>query len=163
MSAAELLAALESSALGAAIRGGGPWIYASLNAAHITGVATLFGAIVVLDLRLLGWRADRPLAPLAAATVPVAGAGLALALLTGLCLMSTNGSEYAGNPLLGPKFAAIALGVANLAALHASRTWRAPDHGEADAHGRRRLALAGGISLASWLAAILCGRFIAYV
>ena len=46
------------------MRDSGVWTYGVVNLAHILGIAMLFGAIVVLDLRLLGvWRAV-PLAAL---------------------------------------------------------------------------------------------------
>ena len=48
---------LEMSALGVAMRETGVWTYALVNLGHIFGISLLFGAIVVLDLRLLGfWR-----------------------------------------------------------------------------------------------------------
>lgn len=159
----EALASLEGSPLGQAIRGAGVWSYGVVNAMHIVGIATLFGAILVLDLRLLGWRASRPLHDVAAGTVPVAATGLAIALASGLCLLSTNATEYAGNPFLLIKFAAIAFGLVNLALLHRSSAWRAvrerrtPDDGE-----RKRLALGGGASLTGWLTTLTAGRMMGY-
>ena len=53
----EALAWIQSSTLGAFMRQSGPWTYAIVNLAHILGVSSLFGSILVLDLRLLGvWR-----------------------------------------------------------------------------------------------------------
>ena len=46
-----------------------------MNLAHLLGVALLVGAIAALDLRLLGFWPDTPVASLARITVPVAGAG----------------------------------------------------------------------------------------
>jgi hypothetical protein len=61
------------------------WTYASVNAAHIVGIALLFGAIVPLDLRLMGWRRTVPIGTMARVLLPVAIAGLA-ALVAGLAL-----------------------------------------------------------------------------
>ena len=88
-----LLAAWQASPVGEAVRAAGVWAYAVINAAHIAGIATLFGAILVLDLRLLGWRAWRPLHEVAAGTVPVAATGLLVAACTGACLLATNATE----------------------------------------------------------------------
>lgn len=119
------------------------------------GIALLVGAIVVLDLRLLGvWRAI-PLAALARPTTTVAGTGLALALLTGAALFTVQAEEYAANPFLYVKFAAIGLGLVNLAALRWTRGWR-------EERRQRRAALAGGLSLLAWLVALVAGRLIAY-
>ena len=158
-----LLAALQASPLGEAVRGAGVWSYGVINAAHIVGIASLFGSILVLDLRLLGWRAQRPLHEVAAGTVPIAATGLALAAASGLCLLATNAEEYAGNPFLLIKFAAIAAGLVNVVLLHRSRAWhavrerRVPDPDE-----RRRLGLGGALSLTGWLATIVAGRMMGY-
>jgi cytochrome bd-type quinol oxidase subunit 2 len=158
-----LLAWLEASPLGEAVRGAGVWAYAVINAAHIAGIASLFGAILVLDLRLLGWRRARPLHDVAAGTVPVAAAGLAVALVSGVCLLATNAREYAGNPFLLIKFAALGLGLVNLTLLHRSSAWRAMrTRLDLDARARQRLVVGGGVSLAGWLTTLLAGRMLGY-
>ena len=65
-----LLSWLEGSALGVTLRALGVWTYAVLNLSHILGVSTLFGSMLLLDLRLLGaWRGvsiaalERPTVP----------------------------------------------------------------------------------------------------
>lgn len=156
---ADLAAWLEASLLARALRAG-PWVYPLVNLAHLLGVALLLGAIAVLDLRLVGLRrSGAPLAALARATVPVAGAGLALALLTGPALLVVQAREYAANPFLWIKFGAVAVALANLGALHRSAAWRGL---ESDGGGTRRLAVGGAVSLAAWLAAVSAGRMIAY-
>lgn len=157
------LAAWQASPVGEAVRAAGVWTYGLINAVHILAIASLFGAILVLDLRLLGWRASRPLHDVAAGTVPVAGAGLVVALLTGACLLATNATEYSGNPFLVIKFGLIALGLVNLLLLHRSRAWHGVRQRRTlDASERRRLAIGGGVSLAGWLATIVAGRLLAY-
>ena len=72
----DVLAWLESSALGMFMRGSGPWTYPVVNLIHILGVATLFGAVLILDLRLLGvWR-RAPLPPITTAAAPDGDGGL---------------------------------------------------------------------------------------
>jgi hypothetical protein len=79
------MAWLEGSALGHAMRGAGVWTYGLVNLAHILGVASLFGAVLVLDLRLLGvWRRV-PLASIAGPTVAVAAGGFLVAAASGAC------------------------------------------------------------------------------
>jgi len=156
------MAWLEGSALGFAMRESGVWTYATVNLAHILGLALLFGAIFVLDLRLLGLWRQAPLAQLARPTVVIAGSGFALAATTGIGLLATKTTEYFGNPFLPIKLVAIVLGLVNILIVHNLPAWRAranPDMGEAE---RRQLAFAGGASLACWLTAISAGRMIAY-
>jgi len=153
---------LEGSALGHAMRGAGVWSYGVANLIHILGVATLFGSILVLDLRLLGLWARAPLAVIAAPTVPLAAMGFTIAVLSGACLISTNATEYIGNPFLLIKFLAIGLGLLNAVALSAAAAWRERGAREPNPRERRRLAIYGGLSIASWLTALSAGRMIGY-
>jgi hypothetical protein len=157
-----VLAWLEGSALGHAIRTSGVWTYAILNLAHILGIASLFGAVLVLDLRLLGaWRRV-PLGALARPVVPIATTGFVLAAASGMCMLSTNGTDYVGNPFLPIKFAAIGAGVINVAVVTRLPAWKERDVGPASGAGERQLAVAGGLSLACWLTAVAAGRMIGY-
>ena len=96
------------------MRESGVWTYGVVNLIHILGVATLFGSVLVLDLRLLGaWR-KIPLLAISEPTVPMAAAGFRIAVATGMCLLATKATEYVGNPFLYLKFIAIAFGIVNV-------------------------------------------------
>lgn len=153
---------LEGSALGQAVRGAGVWSYAVVNLFHILGVATLFGSVLILDLKLLGMFRAVPLAMIGVPTVRLAAAGGVLALLTGVCLLATNATEYAGNPFLLLKFSAVLVGVVNAGVLHRSAAWR--NRAAEVMAGRHALQLrvGGAVSLAAWTAAIVAGRMIGY-
>jgi hypothetical protein len=156
------LAWLEGSMLGHAMRNSGVWTYGVVNLGHILGVATLFGAVVVLDLRLLGvWRTV-PLPSIAGPTVPVATTGFVIAAVTGVALLATKATEYAGNPFLLIKFPAIAVALVNVAVVTSRPAWKQMSHPEPAPADRRTLAIAGAISLAAWLTAIGAGRMIGY-
>jgi hypothetical protein len=158
----EFLAWLEGSALGHAMRGAGVWSYGVVNLIHILGVATLFGSILVLDLRLLGLWARVPLVSVATPAVPLAIVGFAVAAVSGACLLTTNATEYAGNPFLLIKFLGVALGLVNVAVLHALPAWKARAERVPTAPERFQLAAAGGASLVCWLTALAAGRLIGY-
>src|SRR5437773_5017760 len=96
----EFMAWLESSALGHAMRESGVWTYGVVNLIHILGVASLFGAVLVLDLRLLGVWQKVSLAAIARPTVPVAATGFAIAATSGICLLATKATDYVGNPFI---------------------------------------------------------------
>ena len=153
---------LEMSALGIAMRETGVWTYALVNLAHIFGISLMFGAIVVLDLRLLGvWKAI-PLDLMAKPTTIVAGTGFAVAMITGPALLATKATEYVGNPFLPIKLVAIVLGIVNLVILHNLPAWKERTNPEMGAAKRRHLAFAGSASLATWIIVISAARLIAY-
>ena len=156
------MAWLEGSALGHVMRDSGVWFYGIINLAHILGVATLFGSILILDLRLLGLWKHIPLAALSRPTVIMAGLGLAVAVLTGSGLLATKASEYVGNPFLAIKFPAIGLGLLNVWILHRSTAWRAHRTRALSTREVSQLRAMGGASLVCWLTAISAGRMIGY-
>lgn len=153
---------LQGSALGHFMRESGVWTYAIVNLAHILGVASLFGSILVLDLRLLGVGRRIPLVALSDAIVPVAATGFAIAVVTGTGLLVTKATEYVGNPFLAIKFPAILLGTINVIAFRRSEAWQARGQRELLPAEDRRLAVMGGLSLVCWLTAVASGRLIAY-
>jgi hypothetical protein len=159
---ADLLVWLEGSALGHAMRNAGVWTYGIANLIHILGVASLFGAVLVLDLRLIGLWRGVPLASITRPTVPVATAGFIVAATSGLCLITTNGSEYVGNPFLLIKFPAILLGLINVGVLSRLAAWKARETRVLTPVEQRQLSVFGAISLLSWLTAVSAGRMIGY-
>lgn len=153
---------IESSALGHFVRESGPWTYALVNLAHILGIGTLFGSVLVLDLALIGaWR-RAALPTLAHAVAPLARAGFLLAAASGIALLSSNATDYQGNPFFMIKFPVIAIALANAVAMERSRAWSALGKRDLSAREGRRLAWTGGASLICWTAAIAAGRMIGY-
>src|SRR5262249_32465416 len=118
------MAWLQGSALGHAMRESGVWTYGVVNLIHILGVASLFGSVLVLDLRLLGvWRRVE-LPAISEPTMRIASIAFFVAAGSGVCLLATKATEYVSNPFLYIKFPAIGLGLVNVAALNASAAWR---------------------------------------
>jgi hypothetical protein len=153
---------LQGSPLGELIRSRGVWTYGIVNLAHILSVATLFGAVLMLDLRLLGaWRRV-PLAALERPATTLAIVGFCCAVVSGVCLLATNGADYVGNPFLTIKFAAIGLALVNLVVAVRLPAWRERHANPLPPRHRRTLAALGGASLACWLAAATAGRMIGY-
>ncbi|HSL79976.1 MAG TPA: DUF2214 domain-containing protein [Pseudolabrys sp.] len=138
------------------------WIYASVNAAHIVGIALLFGAIVPLDLRLMGWRRTVPIGTMARVLLPVAIAGLALALVAGLALFSVRATKYAATGLFQLKMALLICAITNAFLLHRAVQWEA-HQAAVSVIPPLRLQVAGAVSITLWLSAIACGRMLAFV
>lgn len=156
------MAWLQFSALGHAMREHGVWIYGVVNLVHILGVASLFGSVLILDLRLVGFRRQIPLRDISAPTVPIAATAFAVAALSGTCLLATKATEYVGNPFLYIKFPAIGLGLLNVLALNCLPAWKEHKVRELSSREEFKLAVFGGLSLFCWLTAISAGRMIGY-
>jgi hypothetical protein len=153
---------LEGSALGYAMRNSGVWTYGIVNLAHILGIATLFGSILMLDLRLLGLWKSISLASLSKPATSLGATGFVVAVLTGVGLLATQATEYLGNPFFYIKIPAIALGLVNVVLIKRSTAWAAHQVRDLSAPEERRLAAMGGVSLACWLTAISAGRMTGY-
>jgi uncharacterized membrane protein len=130
------------------------WAYPALEVLHIFGIALLVGNLVALELRVLGSAKALPPRELAKLSLSLAVAGFCLAALSGLTMFATQAGE-----LLANRAFTIKMGLITLAACNAA--WF---------HGRDSLgkldAIAKLQTLAStliWLAAMFCGRWIAYM
>lgn len=150
-----ILAAVEASGPATALRAA-RWGYALVNAGHILGIALLVGAILPLDLRLLGLWRGVPVATLARVLVPVAASGLALAVVMGAALFAVRAREYATLEVVWAKLALLGLGAAGALALHL-RAGMWLENGR-----ERQFAMHGALSLVCWLGALLAGRLIAF-
>lgn len=159
----DLMAWLEASALAEFLRGLGIWTYGLLNLAHILGISTLFGSIVVLDLKLMGLWRSIPTANLIRPTVPLAVVGFILAVSSGVMMFSFNATDYHGNPFLYLKLPVIVIGLINIAIVQRLTAWRRAAAGADLAPVERKtLAICGALSLLIWLTVISCGRMIGY-
>lgn len=144
------------------MRESGVWTYGCVNLVHILGVGSLFGAILVLDLRLLGVWGSVALPAISQPTVTVAGVGFVISVISGVCLLATKASEYVDNPFLYIKFVAIGLGLLNVAVFSSLSAWKQHRSRELSSRERSQLSVAGGISLFCWLTAVTAGRMIGY-
>jgi hypothetical protein len=121
-----------------------PGLYPIVSALHLLGISLLIGPILIVDWALLRGRSS-PWEGLQR----IAAAGFALAVVTGMALFTVQATKYAWNPAFLGKLALIALAGANLLAYR----WLGRDR-------PRGFALC---SLTIWLAALLSGRFIAFL
>lgn len=159
--AAEWLAALEATALARGLRTS-VWVYPLVNAGHILGVALLVGAIVPLDLRLLGvWR-EVPLSPLWKVLVRTAAAGLGGAVVFGALLFTARATEYAASSLFVGKIAVIAAATANVLALRTAGVGELLESADRRERLPLRVQLAAAFSLLAWLTALTLGRLVGY-
>jgi len=132
------------------------WGYAAVNTTHVFGIALLVGAIVPLDLRLMGAWPGIAHRDLTRVLVPVAGAGLAIAIVTGVLLFSVRADEYAGLGVFWAKMALLALGAASALVAHLwFGRWL-------ETASRWQLFRIGAVSLICWVGVLVAGRMIAF-
>lgn len=89
---------LEHSWLGTAVNES-KWAFAALEAGHLLSLAMLGGAVLLVDLRILGWGLkDEPIRKLARAAQPWLITGLVGMIVTGVPLLASLAeSKYYGN------------------------------------------------------------------
>lgn len=133
--------------------------YLLVNASHILGLALLIGAILPLDLRLLGVFRSVPVAALAPVLSRMAGIGLGLALVTGAWLFTVRPVEYASNAAFLWKLGLLALALANIALQHRSAAYVRALAGDITAAVRWRATA----SVTLWLSVLLAGRWIGFL
>lgn len=135
-------------------------LYALVSAAHILGIGLILGAILPLDLRLMGVLRGPSLVVIGPFLSHVAAAGVALAVLTGLALISVRAGEYLANPALRIKALLLALALVNVAVVHLRPGWRRAIAGGPVPAGLR---LGGAISFLCWLGVLVAGRMIGFL
>jgi hypothetical protein len=119
------------------------WLFPALQSVHVAGLALLVGAIVLLDLRLLGWALRRQtVAEVTAQVRPWIHRGLATVLITGAILFSGDTIRYLQNPAFLIKMAILLLALVIQFTL-------------------RRARLTAVLSLVLWTCVVLAGRAIA--
>lgn len=155
----DLLAAIATSPVADALKTS-RIAYPLVNAAHILALGTVFGAILALDLRLLGLFRSVPATVLAGILPRVAGTGLCFAMATGAALFTVEPADYAANPAFLLKIGLVAIGTLHAIGVHASSGWRELCRTGAISASLRASA---ALSIAIWAGAIIAGRFIGFM
>lgn len=133
--------------------------YPTILFLHTIGLATVAGLNAGLNLRLLGFAPDIPLAPLGR-LFPAMWFGFAVTAASGLALLVADPVTRLSQAIFYVKLLFVALAVANMQMLW-TRVFRdAAASPVAPPASARTLALT---SLFFWLAATTSGRLIAYV
>ncbi|MEC5385761.1 hypothetical protein VVD49_08500 [Uliginosibacterium sp. H3] len=127
--------------------------YPILETLHIIGLATLFGSLMIVDLRLLGLLRRLDLTALARSVLPCTLAGFALAAATGMTMFYARAGELIANPVFTAKIGLVMLAGCNAGMLHARGPLREDFTSRCQA----------GLSVLIWIAVIICGRWIAYI
>jgi hypothetical protein len=130
------------------------WAYPALEAVHILGIALLVGNLVLLEMRVWGKGQALPVKALAQLSLSIALAGFAIAAVSGLVMFAAQAAELLANRAFVIKIGLIMLAGCNAAWFHGRGSL-----GKLDALAKLQTLISSLI----WLAAIACGRWIAYV
>jgi uncharacterized protein DUF6644 len=135
------------------------YLFAVTQSLHLVAVTTFIGAIMIVDLRLLGWGpARQPRAQLARSAQRILlWAGLAV-LATGIPQFTANAlSSYSRSPVFGFKMCLLAVALVFTATLR--RRVALADEGRLPTWVPRTV---GAVSFALWMGVTISGRLITY-
>lgn len=139
------------------------WLFPTVESAHVLAIATVFGSILLVDLRLLGLRdTGTRLSKLADELLPITWIAFALAVVTGSLLFIANAPDYVFNIQFRLKMLAILLAGVNMAVFQFGVYRRVAEWDDQSPPPAAARA-AGLISLLCWTAVIFLGRWIGFV
>jgi hypothetical protein len=150
---------IETSALSDWIRGSDCLCaFPTIVALHNIGMAFLAGGSIVIDLRIIGFAATMPLKPMGR-FVPLLWLAFALNACTGILLLTAYPTKALTNPLFYIKLSLVAVAV-GLVYRIATDVLRAPEVDQKPLAAKAKVLATA--SLATWVALIAAGRYLAY-
>ena len=153
------MSALEQSAFSTWVRESGSlWAYPGFQFAHAAGLAIAVGLSVVIDLRVLGFARQLPLAPLER-FFPFLWAGVWISAISGAILFAAEATNKIASPLFAVKMTLVVLAIANMSLLRRTVFRARHDDSVVPPRGKALAAL----SFALWFAAIVAGRLMTYL
>ena len=148
-----------TAAAGAALILDHPWVWPICEVFHFVGLCMLFGGVLLVNLRLLGFVKGVPFADVKQ-FLPWAMAGLVINIVTGMLFFLAAPEQYTQNPAFAWKIGLILIaGVTLLYPTMSDRAGRLTPNDRAPLIGR--IIAAGSICL--WIGVIFLGRFLPYL
>ncbi|MBT8146106.1 MAG: hypothetical protein KJN90_04590 [Gammaproteobacteria bacterium] len=136
------------------------WGWPVIESLHFTGMCLLIGAVGLFDFRMLGIAKGIPITALHK-LIPFGIAGFAMNAGSGAMFLVSAPDQYLYNPAFQVKILMIWLAGLNMLLFYRT-TFAEVRLTSADGIPMARARLMGGISLACWTVAIVCGRLITY-
>jgi len=156
-----VLTALQTSSLAAAVRGefGWDWLFPNIETIHVIAVATLFGSIAMVDLRLVGVVGRRSsVSDLAAEYLPITWTAFGVAVIAGSMMFISRAQTYFHNPQFEMKFVCMGLAGLNMLVFHLG-AYRYVGRWDRQLPPPWTARVAGGLSLLLWIGVIFFGRW----
>jgi hypothetical protein len=140
-----------------------PWVWPTLEAIHFIGLALLLGAIIPLDLRMLGMAKQVPLGPLHQLALPWAVTGFTLCLATGSLFIVGQATSYVGNMALYLKLGALLLTGLNVLLFYTTAISRRVEAVGPGQDAPLPAKMVAATSLFLWFSVITLGRMIGII
>ena len=139
--------------------GDSKWAWPWAEVFHFVGMSLLFGSVLIMDLRLLGFLREHISIRAVHALAPWGALGFFINLVTGIAFLAKDADRLVPNPSFVIKMIAILIAGVNLVAFalavrKPSMTW------SDDVDPPITAKMIGGVSLTAWLVVIWAGRMI---
>jgi hypothetical protein len=137
------------------------WVFPLAEIFHFFGLCLLMGAMLIIDLRLLGFARRVPLSA-TLTLVPAAGVGFAINLLSGIVFLCAHPENYWPSFAFRMKLLAIFIGGLNalwFKLAEGPRIAHLADDADVDA----RAKFVAALSITIWITVIVLGRFLPFV
>ena len=129
---------------------------------HVLAAATVFGTILIVDLRLLGFpNTRRPFTRVSDEMLRLTWIAFAAAVITGALMFAANANTYFGNTQFRFKMLALLAAGVNMA-IFQNITFRTVGAWDQAARSPLAARLAGAISIAIWVTVICLARWIGF-
>ena len=156
------LEAIESSALAQLIIGS-IWGFPIAEVAHLCFITVVFGSMVLMDLRLLGFMKAYPVAMLMDLLLKSVWMSFIGATITGALLFTTMASSYVRDLAFIVKMILLLLAACNALFMHQVAIKRMAFQSEQGMTTTPLIVkISAGFSLSLWVGILACGRLIAY-
>ena len=130
------------------------WLFSALEIVHFMALCVLFGAILFVDLRLLGFNKRIPI-EVCLRFIPVALIAFVFSFASGLGFFCSAPLDYWPNPSFKLKLLLIVLAGTNA-------LWFAIVERKPRSEGTLAVRVSAGLSLAIWVTVIVLGRLLPY-
>ena len=140
-----------------------PWAFTTLEVIHVIAISLVIGTIMLVDLRLLGLASTRrPFVDFARGILPVTWFAFVIAALTGSLMFMSKATDYYVSPTFLIKMLLIAVAGINMLIFEFG-TIRGVQEWNIKSVPPKSARLAGGISLACWIAVVAFGRWTGFI
>ena len=129
---------------------------------HVIATTLVVGTVFVVDLRLLGLTSiKKPVTELSREVLPWTWGIFAVAVFAGSMMFISKAPSYYENTYFRYKMLLILLAGLNMAIFHLF-TFKSVARWDRDVAPHWGARLAGGLSIACWIAVVFCGRWVGF-
>ncbi|MDO9317623.1 MAG: hypothetical protein Q7V56_05440 [Gammaproteobacteria bacterium] len=142
---------------------GATWWFPLIESLHVVSITLMLGAILMVDLRVLGLAATRySVSTLSRELVPWSAVALGVASVTGIAMFITRASAHAVNPAFQIKMLLMVLAGINVAVFHLI-IFRHNVDWDPRINTSVAARLVAASSIALWIGVMLAGRWVGHI